>query len=93
MFDPADGSLEYIYMHSHVSNTPASTEDYQALHNLDQSQQTIITDEGVFKIRKVQANEQGKYITPEGETLEPNPEANEPVVVMSGGGPSEPAFK
>jgi hypothetical protein len=54
-------------MHSHVSNTPASTENYQSLHNLDQSQQTIITDEGVFKIRKVQANEQGEYVTPEGE--------------------------
>jgi hypothetical protein len=32
----------------------------------------------------VQANEQGEYITPEGEKLEPNPDSNAPIVVMSG---------
>jgi hypothetical protein len=47
-----EGEVEIIFGHSHPTGAGASAADYEALHILDQSQQTIIHDGKISKIRK-----------------------------------------
>jgi hypothetical protein len=41
-FDPEQGELEYLYMHSHPENLDLSAEDYMSLYNLNQSEKRNI---------------------------------------------------
>jgi hypothetical protein len=61
-FDPEQGELEYLYMHSHPENLGASAEDYMSLYNLNQSKQVIVKPNGEVQIRKPVANENGDIV-------------------------------
>jgi hypothetical protein len=77
------GEVEYIYMHSHPTNSGASGEDFLALYKLDQSQQTIIEPNGTVKIRKPTVNTEGNLVTEKGDVLNIPVSKNGPVEVMS----------
>jgi hypothetical protein len=83
-FDPEQGELEYLYMHSHPENLGASAEDYMSLYNLNQSKQVIVKPNGEVQIRKPVANESGEIVNQNNEIVGDVEDLNTVIEVKNG---------